>query len=170
MAVLEIRKYPDDVLKGRALAVEALDGGLQRLIDDMIETMYAASGVGLAAPQVGVPRRLIVVDVSLREGEDTGLIVLCNPELVVEEGSVESEEGCLSLPGFITKIRRAEKVTVRGLDREGRETAVEASGLLSMALQHELDHLNGTLILDRTSFIKREFFKKQLQKSQLKAG
>lgn len=170
MAVREIRKYPDEVLKEKALNVEAVDGELQHLIDDMVETMYAASGVGLAAPQVGVSRRLIVVDVSVREGEDTRLIVLCNPEIVTEEGSVESEEGCLSLPGFVTKLKRAEKVTVRGLDREGKETAVEASGLLSMALQHEIDHLNGTLILDRTSFIKREFFKKQLQKSQLKAG
>jgi peptide deformylase len=170
MAVLEIRKYPDAVLKAEAQVVEAVDGELRRLIDDMIETMYAASGVGLAAPQVGVSKRLIVVDVSPKEGEEAGLIVLCNPELVSEDGSVESEEGCLSLPGFVTKITRAEKVTVKGLDREGRETAVEASGLLSIALQHEMDHIDGTLILDRTSFIKREFFKKQLQKSQLKAG
>jgi peptide deformylase len=169
MAVLEIRKYPDPVLKKKAQPVEAIDGELQRLVDDMVETMYAAPGIGLAAPQVGVSRRLIVVDVSGRE-EPAPLIVLINPEVVSEGGSMESEEGCLSLPGFVARVNRCEAITVRGLDRDGKETAIEASGLLSLALQHEIDHLNGTLILDRTSLLKREFFKKQLQKSAAKAG
>ncbi|GAB4388282.1 MAG: peptide deformylase [Thermodesulfovibrionales bacterium] len=164
MAVLEIRKYPDAVLKKRAEAVDSIDEGLRRLIDDMVETMYAAPGIGLAAPQVGVSKRVIVVDVSVRE-EDSRLMVFINPELVGEEGSLESEEGCLSLPGFITKVKRAERVVVRGLNAEGEEVQVEADGLLALALQHEIDHLEGTLILDRTSLIKREFFKKQLQKS-----
>lgn len=169
MAVLEIRKYPDPLLKKKARPVDEIDGELQRLVDDMVETMYAAPGIGLAAPQVGFSKRLIVVDVSVRE-EPAPLIVLINPEIVSEEGSLESEEGCLSLPGFVTKVQRCESITVRGLDRDGRETAIEASGLLALALQHEIDHLNGTLILDRTSLLKREFFKKQLQKSAAKAG
>jgi peptide deformylase len=170
MAVLEIRKYPDTVLKQKAEPVEKIDDGLQRLIDDMVETMYAASGIGLAAPQVGVSKRLIVVDVSVKEGENIPLIVLVNPEIKETEGTVDSEEGCLSLPGFITTVKRAEKVVVEGLDRHGKKITVSAEGLLSMALQHEIDHLNGTLILDRASLIKREFFKKRLQKSLSKTG
>lgn len=173
MAVREIRRYPDKVLTRKALPVETpvgtMDEELQRLIDDMVETMYAAPGIGLAAPQVGVSRRLIVVDIGLREGQRAPLIVLCNPEIVEQGKTMDNEEGCLSLPGFIATVPRAETVTVRGLDREGKETAIEADGLLAMALQHEIDHLNGMLILDRVSFIKREFFKKQLQKSHAKA-
>lgn len=169
MAVREIRKYPDDVLKRRAEPVTSIDDGLQRLIEDMVETMYAASGVGLAAPQVGVSRRLIVVDVSRGESEESRLIVLINPEIVERQGEVRSEEGCLSLPGFIASVDRAETVVVKGLDREGKEVSIPAQGLLSMAFQHEIDHLDGTLILDRTSFLKREFYKKQLRKSLEKA-
>lgn len=169
MAVLEIRKYPDPVLKKRALPVETVDDDLQQLIDDMIETMYVAPGIGLAAPQVGVSSRVIVVDVS-RKVEGAPLIVLINPEIKEEEGAVESEEGCLSLPEFTTKVRRAEKVVVEGLDREGKNVSIKTDGLLSMALQHEMDHINGILILDRTSFIKREFFKKRLQKSLARSG
>ncbi len=170
MAVLEIRKYPDAVLKKRAEPVQTVDGELQRLIDDMIETMYAANGVGLAAPQVGVSKRLIVVDVS-RAGEEEGpsLIILLNPEIVESQGEAKSEEGCLSLPDFVTSVERAEAVVVRGLDREGKEVTIPAEGLLSMAFQHEIDHLEGTLILDRASFLKREFYKKQLKKSHDKA-
>ncbi len=170
MAVRSIRKFPDDVLKRKAETVESLDEELQRLIDDMVETMYAAKGVGLAAPQVGVSKRLIVVDVSAQEGEEGPLIVLCNPEVVCSDGSVKSVEGCLSLPGFTTSVERAEKLTVKGLDREGKEVEIPAEGLLAIALQHELDHIDGTLLLDRTTFLKREFYKKQLKKSLSKAG
>jgi len=169
MAVREIRKYPDEVLKRRAEPVLTIDANLHRLIEDMVETMYAASGVGLAAPQVGVSRRLIVVDVSRGESEESHLIVLINPEIVDRQGEVKSEEGCLSLPGFITSVDRAETVVVKGLDREGKEVSISAEGLLAMAFQHEVDHLDGTLILDRTSFLKREFYKKQLRKSLEKA-
>jgi peptide deformylase len=165
MALLEIKRYPEKVLAKRALPVEDIGRDLQLLIDDMIETMYAAPGVGLAAPQVGVSLRLIVVDVSVREGEQTPLIVLINPEILHTEGEVESEEGCLSLPGYITTVKRAEKVVVKGMDREGSFMEVEGEGLLSRALQHEIDHLNGRLLIDRISRLKREFFKKRFQKA-----
>lgn len=147
----------------------AVDDEIHRLIDDMIETMYAAPGIGLAAPQVGVSKRVIVIDVSIREEERTPVIALINPEIKALEGKIESEEGCLSLPGYIASITRAEKVFVRGLDREGKPVEIEAEGLLCRALQHEIDHLNGTLLIDRISSIKREFFKKRFQKAMIKA-
>lgn len=165
MAVLEIKTYPEKVLKEKALPVENIDGQIQRLIDDMIETMYAAPGIGLAAPQVGVSKRIIVLDVSVREEEKMPLIKIINPEIVNYEGETDSEEGCLSLPGYTTTVKRAEKVLVRGLNREGMPVEIEGEGLLSRALQHEIDHINGTLLIDRISSIKREFFKKRFQKS-----
>ncbi len=168
MAILEIKRYPESVLREKCLPVENIDGKLQRLIDNMLETMYAAPGVGLAAPQVGISRRLVVIDVSLREEEKTPLIVLINPEIVDAEGEVEGEEGCLSFPGYTTTVKRSERVVVRGLDRKGRPLEVEGTSLLSRALQHEIDHLNGTLLIDRISRIKREFFKKRFQKALAK--
>jgi peptide deformylase len=157
------------VLARKAPAVGEIDGAIQRLIDDMIETMYAAPGVGLAAPQVGVSSRLIVIDVSHREDEKTPLIVLINPQIAYTEGEVESEEGCLSLPDYVTTVIRAETIVVRGLNREGNLIEIEGKGLLSRALQHEIDHLNGRLLIDRISSIKREFFKKRFQKALSKA-
>lgn len=165
MALLEIKKYPEKILKEKAAPVESIDGNLQRLIDDMVNTMYAAPGVGLAAPQVGVSKRLIVIDVSMKEEEKTPLIVLINPEIIEGEGIVEDEEGCLSLPQYITTVKRAERVVVKGFNREGKPIEIEGTGLLSRALQHEIDHLNGILIIDRISPIKREFFKKRFKKS-----
>ncbi|MGO9953925.1 MAG: peptide deformylase [Dissulfurispiraceae bacterium] len=164
MSVLDIRKYPEDVLKEKALAVDKIDRDLQRLIDDMIETMYAAAGVGLAAPQVGVGKRVIVVDIGDRE-DGGGLIVLVNPEIVLAEGLIDSEEGCLSVPEYIAHIKRAESVVVRGLDREEKPIEMKADGLVARALQHEIDHLDGVLILDRISAIKREFYNKRYLKS-----
>jgi peptide deformylase len=169
MAVREIKKFPAEVLKKKAEHIEEIDDELLRLIDDMAETMYAAPGIGLAAPQVGVSKRLIVVDIKSAYGEEAELIVLINPEIAEAEGCVKSEEGCLSLPGFTVSIDRSETVTVKGLDREGKEVSIPAEGLLAMALQHEIDHLEGTLLLDRASFLKREFYKKQLKKSEAKA-
>ena len=171
MAIREIKTYPERVLKQKAAPVNNNDRHLQGLIDDMIETMYAAPGIGLAAPQVGVSKQLIVIDVSHRqEGEErTPLLVLINPVIKATEGEMESEEGCLSLPGYITTVKRAEKITVQGLDRKGTPVEVEGEGLLCRALQHEIDHLNGTLLIDRISSIKREFFKKRYQKALSKA-
>ncbi|RMG01967.1 MAG: peptide deformylase [Nitrospirae bacterium] len=163
MSVLKIRTYPDPVLKKKALPVEDINGNLQKLIDDMVETMYAAPGIGLAAPQVGELVRLIVVDVSSQQ-EDCPLIVLLNPEIIEVAGKIPSEEGCLSVPGYVSTIQRAENVLIRGHDREGKPVEVEATGLLARALQHEIDHLNGTLFVDRLSPIKKEFFRKRYLK------
>ncbi len=166
MALLEIRKYPDEVLKRKAALVVSVDGDLQRLIDDMVETMYAAPGIGLAAPQVGASIRLIVVDVSIRE-ENQPLLILINPAIVDAEGLVEYEEGCLSVPQYLASVKRAERVVVKALDRHGKPLQIEGTGLLSRALQHEIDHLDGVLFVDRLSSIKREFFKKRYQKAAL---
>ncbi|MBI5050244.1 MAG: peptide deformylase [Nitrospirae bacterium] len=167
MAILEIKTYPDNVLKEKAFPVTEFNDDLQKLIDDMIETMYAAFGVGLAANQVGVLKRIIVIDVS---GKDESvpqnnaappLIVLINPEIIHSEGETEREEGCLSIPGYTTVIKRAENVKVRGLDRDGMPLEIEGSGLLAKALQHEIDHINGFLVIDRIGRIKKEFFKRR---------
>lgn len=165
MAIREIKRYPEKVLKEKATPVTDIDGDVQKLIDDMIETMYAAPGIGLAAPQVGVSKRIIVIDVSVKETEKTPLLVLINPEIIRTEGEIESEEGCLSIPGYITTVKRAERVLVSGLNRDGKEILIEGEGLLSRALQHEIDHLNGILFIDRISSIKREFFKKRYKKA-----
>ncbi len=165
MAVREIKKFPDPVLKKKAVNVEDFDGDLQQLIDDMVETMYAAPGVGLAAPQVGVSKRLAVIDVSTGD-EQIPLIVIVNPEIVSLEGETDFEEGCLSIPEYVTRVKRAERIRVRACDREGRECEIDAEGLLAIALQHEIDHLDGRLLLDRISPIKREFFKKRFKKAQ----
>lgn len=164
MALLEIKRYPDKVLKEKATLVDNIDGTLQRLIDDMSETMYAFKGIGLAANQVGVLKRLCVVDTSIRE-EKIPLIVLINPVIIAREGREEAEEGCLSLPGCLQTIKRSAKVIVRALNREGKPVEIEATGLLARVFQHEIDHLDGLLIIDRISPIKREFFKRRYKKS-----
>jgi len=165
MAILEIKKYPEKVLKQKALPVTAFDQALQALIDDMIETMYAAPGVGLAAPQVGESRRLAVIDISSKE-EKMPLLVLVNPVIVDSEGIIEFEEGCLSIPEYTVNVKRAEKVLVRAQDRGGEVIEIEGTDLLAIALQHEIDHLEGILLIDRISPIKREFFKKRHKKIQ----
>jgi peptide deformylase len=167
MAVLEIRKYPDEVLKKKALPVDNIDKDLQRLIDNMVETMYAAPGIGLAAPQVGVLKRLIVIDVSTKD-EKHPLIVLINPEIIEADGFIDSEEGCLSVPGYTSTIKRAGRVVVKGLDRNGKPVQIEGTGLFARALQHEIDHLDGVLFVDRMSSIKREFFKKRYIKAVMR--
>jgi len=162
MSVLDVKKYPDNVLKGKSPAADPADPDLRRLIDDMIETMYASAGIGLAAPQIGVKKRVIVVDIGR---EDQPLIAVVNPEIVLAEGLVESEEGCLSVPEYIAHLKRAERIVVRGFDRNGKPVEIEAEGLLARAFQHEIDHLDGVLIIDRISAIKREFFNKRYLKA-----
>jgi len=143
VATYTIRKFGDPVLKQRSREVEEIDGALARLVDTMYETMYDASGVGLAAPQVGVQRRLFTYDVG--EGPE----VLINPEIVESTGEWEFEEGCLSIPGYAFEVVRPRVVTVRGLDLEGNEKTFEADDYLGRVMQHELDHLDGVLMLDR---------------------
>jgi len=163
MAILEIKKYPDPILRQKAVEVKDLNGSLQKLIDDMVETMYKAPGVGLAAPQVGKSLRVLVADISTKE-QGYPLIILINPEIVEAEGKIDSEEGCLSVPDYYTTIKRHKKVLVKGLDRNGKPLEIEADGLLARVLQHEIDHLNGILFIDHLSPIKKEFFKKRYKR------
>ena len=166
MALLPILHYPDDRLRRRALPVETVDAGIERLIDDMLETMYDAPGVGLAAPQVDVSKRVIVVDVS--EERDSPL-ALINPEVVAREDTEEMEEGCLSVPGIYETVERAARVCVRGLDRAGQGVEIEADGLLAVCLQHEIDHLDGKLFVDYLSTMKRQRIRKKLEKQRRQA-
>ena len=158
-----ILRYGDTVLHEKARPVDAITSDIERLIDDMVETMYAAPGVGLAAPQVGVPLRVFVVDISV--GRDaTGLIVMVNPEIVERDGVQLEEEGCLSVPGFNATVVRPSRVVVKGLDRSGAEHQHEGSGLLARAFQHEMDHLDGTLFVDRLRGIKRDLIVRKIRK------
>jgi peptide deformylase len=143
MAVLPIRIAPDPVLRQKAKRVKLVDGSIKKLVNDMIETMHSASGVGLAAPQVGVSLRVIVI--GLPEEEE---IVLINPEIVRRKGERSVTEGCLSVPGYFGEIKRAESVTAKGRDPKGKEIRIKASDLLAQALEHEIDHINGVLYID----------------------
>ena len=167
MAVLEILKYPHPVLKKRCEAVSQIDEEVRKLIDDMRETMYGASGVGLAACQVGVSRRVIVLDVSPMDPQHT-FFALINPEIISEEGEIDHEEGCLSVPDYLEKIKRKEKLCVKGVSPEGMEVEIKGEGILAIALQHEIDHINGILILDRVSRLKREIYRNKLKKEKRK--
>jgi peptide deformylase len=158
-----ILKYGDRILHEPAAPVEALTPDVDRLIGDMIETMYAAPGIGLAATQVGIGLRIFVVDLSL--GRDpSGLIVMVNPEFVDREGMQLEEEGCLSVPGFNATVVRPSRVVVRGLDRSAAPQEREATGLLARAFQHEIDHLDGTLFVDRLRGIKRDLIVRKIRK------
>jgi peptide deformylase len=158
-----ILRYGDQDLHQPAAEVTAFDDGLQRLIDDMIETMYAAPGVGLAATQVGVPLRVFVIDLSV--GRDrSGLVVMVNPSFVTRDGMQLEEEGCLSVPGFNATVVRPARAVVRGLDRHGTEQTVEGTGLLARAFQHEMDHLDGLVFVDRLRGIKRDLIVRRIQK------
>ncbi len=143
MAVRPIRTLPDPVLKRKAKRVSSLDGSIQRLIDDMLETMPQVGGVGLAAPQIGVSLRVIVLQMP-----DEEPIAIINPEIVKRSGEREVSEGCLSVPGYTGEIKRSESVTVKGQDRQGKTIRLKATGLMAQALQHELDHLDGVLYVD----------------------
>ena len=158
-----ILKYGDTTLHDRAQVVDAITPDVERLIDDMIETMYAAPGVGLAAPQVGVPLRIFVVDVSV--GRDpAGLHVMINPEFVERDGMQLEEEGCLSVPGFNATVVRPSRAVLKGLNRQGEAQQLEGSGLLARAFQHEMDHLDGTLFVDRLRGLKRDLIVRKIRK------
>jgi peptide deformylase len=160
-----ILRYGERPLHAPAEPVSRFDQPLQALIDDMVETMYAAPGIGLAAPQVGVSQRVFVVDLSV--GRDPSqLIVMVNPEFVEREGTQLEEEGCLSLPGFNATVLRPSRAVVRGLDREGREQRIEGTGLLARAFQHEIDHLDGRLFVDRLRGIRRDVIVRKVHRLQ----
>jgi peptide deformylase len=167
MTRLEILTYPDKFLKQPTKPVENIDGTIQNLIDNMALTMYKAPGVGLAAIQVGFDGSILVYDISPGE-EKKSLQVLINPKIVTSEGLTISEnEGCLSVPDFRSDVKRAVSILVEGFDREGKELRIEAEGILATVLQHEIDHLNGTLFIDHISPLKRALYKKRIKK-QLK--
>ena len=167
MTILEICTYPEKVLRLQAEPITTIDKEVTTLANHMAETMYNAPGIGLAANQVGVPRQLIVADIAPRSPE-SDLIVLVNPEIIAAEGEVTSEEGCLSVPDYQAEIKRHERVKVRGLDLRGEEMEITAEGLLAVVLQHEIDHLNGILFIDRISKLKRDLYKRRLRKSLAK--
>jgi len=161
--MIEIVTYPDPVLKKRAELVENIDGDIQDLIDNMSKLMYQSSGIGLAANQVGVKKRVIIFDINYKEkGKD--LTVLINPKIILAEDKIEFEEGCLSVPDFQGKITRKKSVQVQGVDRNGKSIDIEAEDLTAICIQHEIDHLNGTLILDHVSNLKRNLYKRRVEK------
>jgi peptide deformylase len=158
-----ILKYGDQILHDAARPVDSISSDITSVIADMIDTMYAAPGIGLAAPQIGVPLRIFIVDISL--GRDpNGLIVMVNPEFVSRDGMQLEEEGCLSVPGFNATVVRPERAVVKGLDRTGAEHQREGNGLLARAFQHEMDHLDGTLFVDRLRGIKRDLIVRRIKK------
>ena len=163
MAILEILEFPDPRLRTRAAPVAVVDATIRQLAGDMLETMYAAPGIGLAASQVNVHQRVIVIDIT--ESRDQPLVFI-NPEIIAREGDEETEEGCLSVPGIFEKVRRAEKITVRALDRNGISFDMDADGLLAVCIQHEMDHLEGKLFVDYLSELKRTRIRGKLEKER----
>jgi peptide deformylase len=161
LSILTILEFPDERLRKKAAVVQTVDDKLKRLVDDMLETMYESHGVGLAATQVDVHQQVIVIDVSEKKDAPVCLI---NPEILEKDGVEESEEGCLSVPGFFEKVKRAEHIKVKALNREGQPFEFEARDLLAVCVQHEMDHLNGKLFVDYISPLKRQRIKKKLQK------
>jgi peptide deformylase len=167
MALLTILEYPDPRLRTKAVPVAKVDAALRMLIDDMIATMYAANGIGLAATQVNVHQRLLVIDIS---DERNAPRVFINPEILLRDGEEVMEEGCLSVPGFYENVERAQRVRVRALDRNGASFELDAEGLLAVCIQHEMDHLEGKLFVDYISDLKRTRIRKKLEKEHKERG
>jgi peptide deformylase len=163
MTRLTILEYPDPRLRTRAVPVDAVDAGLRELIDDMLETMYAAKGIGLAATQVNVHRRLLVADVSEERDEPR---VFINPAILSSEGTETSQEGCLSVPGYYDDVERAERIRVRAQDRDGSTFEADLDGLIAICVQHEIDHLDGKLFVDYLSEMKRQRVRKKIEKER----
>ena len=163
MAILDILHFPDPRLRNKAKPVKAVDDSVRRLVDDMLETMYEAPGIGLASTQVNDPRRVVVIDIS--EEHDRPLCMI-NPEILEKQGEEEMDEGCLSVPDVYETVIRADRVKVSALDREGNPFEMEAEGLLAVCIQHELDHLDGKLFIDYISSLKRQRIRKRLEKDQ----
>ena len=181
MAILKIVQYPDPILKKVAELVGEITNDIKKLVDNMFDTMYTAEGVGLAAPQVGVSLRIIVIDVNVHGAKEEittqgpigpkehgaqkfGMI---NPEIISGEGEIEWEEGCLSIPDFRLKMKRANKITVKYRTKDGGDMLIDAEGLLAVAIQHEIDHLDGKILIDNVSRLKRDMYLKKIKKSSL---
>jgi peptide deformylase len=162
MAIRDILHYPDPRLRNRAAPVDRVDDAVRQLLDDMLETMYAAPGIGLAAIQVNVPKRVVTIDLS-EHGDQP--LCLVNPEILERSGSVETEEGCLSVPGIYESVERAEWIRARALDRDGKAFEFEAEGMLAVCVQHEIDHLDGKLFVDHLSQLKRQRIRKKANKA-----
>ena len=163
MPLLNVLHFPDPRLRTRAEPVERVDDAVRQLVDDMFETMYAAPGIGLAATQVNVHRRVIVIDIS--ENKDRPLCLI-NPEIIARDGIEEMEEGCLSVPGVYERVSRADRITLRALDRDGAPFSLDADGLLAVCIQHEMDHLEGKLFIDYLSELKRSRIRKRMEKRE----
>ncbi|MGD9365391.1 MAG: peptide deformylase [Desulfobacteraceae bacterium] len=164
MQVLDIVTFPDKFLNQKTRSIENIDGALQTLIDNMGNTMYHAPGIGLAAIQVGIDKSLLVYDINPPE-DGRRLNVLINPKIISQEGEILSEnEGCLSVPDFRADVKRAARILVEAVDRDGNPQKIEAEGLLAIVLQHEIDHLNGTLFIDHVSALKRQMYKRRVAK------
>ncbi|MCG7870129.1 MAG: peptide deformylase [gamma proteobacterium symbiont of Stewartia floridana] len=161
MAILDILHFPDPRLRNKAKPVAQVDDSIRRLVDDMLETMYQAPGIGLAATQVNVAKRVVVIDLSEEKNEPLCLI---NPEIIERDGIEQMEEGCLSVPGIFETVSRADKIRFKALDRDGVPFEEEAEGLLAVCVQHELDHLDGKLFVDYLSSLKRQRIRKKLEK------
>ena len=168
MALREIITYPHPVLKAKAAPIDRVDDTVKRLIDDLVETMYAAPGVGLAAPQVAASVQLCVVDVGVQEEKPgTKLVVLVNPKIITREGKITWTEGCLSVPDFEEDMERSAKITVEATGRDGKEFRLECDGLQAVAIQHEMDHLLGITIADKVSFLKRKMYLQKVKKGKI---
>lgn len=163
MSILEILTFPDARLRNKAKPVPAVTDHIRRVVDDMLETMYAAPGIGLAAIQVDIPLRIVVIDIS--DTHDSPLCLI-NPEILERRGEEQMEEGCLSVPGFYEQVSRADSIRFRALDREGVTFEQETDGLLAVCIQHEIDHLDGKLFVDYLSSLKRQRIRKKLEKEQ----
>ena len=164
MSKLEILTYPNNFLLEPTKPLDNIDGKVQEMIDDMAATMYDAPGIGLAAIQVGWDKSLLIYDIAPRD-ESRQLNVLVNPRIIASEGEILSEdEGCLSVPDFRSDVKRASRILVEGVDREGNPQRIEAAGLLAIVLQHEIDHLNGTLFIEHISALKRQMYKRRVKK------
>jgi peptide deformylase len=171
--ILDIVKYPDPILRKVAKPVEKVDAEIQKLIEDMYETMYAAPGVGLAAPQVAISKRILVIDVGLLETDPAGKEThkpdpkaIINPIITIQECKILWDEGCLSMPNLIVPVERSKKILVEGLDREGKKIKYLGEDLLAVAFQHEIDHLDGKLIFDKLSRLKQDLYKKKLARNE----
>jgi peptide deformylase len=163
MAIRSILEFPDPRLRTRAQPVTRFDADLHRIVDDMLETMYAAPGIGLAATQIDVHQRLLVIDVSAEHNDP---LILINPEILSREGEIATEEGCLSVPGYFEEVKRASRIRIRGQDRDGNFFERDCEEILAVCIQHEMDHLDGKLFVDYLSSLKRERVRKKLEKDR----